>query len=92
MPKLDAISNLSRTLGTTIFTPLLYLYVFLHRRSFGVVLSELFTRGTAPYADVYDNKELTRKIRSGWRMPRPPLVMLTSMADVLASCHARPSL
>lgn len=49
-----------------------------------MVLSELFTRGTAPYADIYDNKELTRKIRSGWRMPRPPLVILTPIADALA--------
>ena len=57
--------------------PALTLPVFLaliHCRSYGIVLSEIFTRGTPPYPDIHENKELTRKIKSGWRMPRPALV------------------
>lgn len=62
--------------------------------SFGVVLFEILTKGSAPYKEMddpqsgFNNKTLMAMLESGWRMPRHAKVLAQSW---IASPHCSPA-
>lgn len=59
--------------------------------SFGVVVFEILSSGRVPYADIDNNKEVMKKIQSGWRMPREKYVWKQFYEMMIACWHKDPS-
>eukprot|EP00037_Helgoeca_nana_P010330 m.90716 g.90716 ORF g.90716 m.90716 type:complete len:672 (-) comp20141_c0_seq2:1078-3093(-) len=58
--------------------------------SFGVVVYEILSGGRVPYSDNDNNKDVMKKIQTGWRMPREKNIWKQFYDMMLACWHKDP--